>query len=125
MGEIRELRGSPRVGVTRLVVGFADGDRYVRGNISSGGVGFEVDERAPVRVGDPIAIRLTIPETLEPLALSAVVVHTHYRSDTQVLYVGATFVEVDELVQNPLDRFVEEAHLLEKSPSGAVMIPGF
>ncbi len=119
------MRSSPRVAVTRLVVGLADGDRYVRGNVSSGGVGFEIDERVAVRAGDPIAIRLTIPETREPLALSAVVCHSHYREQDGVFYVGAAFIDTDVLVQNPLDRFVDEAVLLEKSPSGAVIMPGF
>ncbi len=120
-----DMRASPRVLVTRLVVGLPDGDRYVRGNISSGGVGFEMDERVSVRAGDPIAIRLAIPETREPLALSAIVRHTQYREHDSVFYVGACFIDTDELVQNPLDRFVDESLLLEKSPSGAVILPGF
>lgn len=121
----QEMRNSPRVRVTRLVVGLPDGDRYVRGNVSSGGVGFELDELVVLQAGDPIAVQLVIPESREPLAMSAVVKHTHYREDNGVLYVGACFERVDELVQNPLERFVEEAVLLEKTPSGAVMIPGF
>lgn len=125
MGVVQELRQSPRVLITQLVVGFPDGDRYVRGNISSGGVGFELDELIPVEVGDPITVRLDVPETLEPLVFSALVRHTHYDRDGSVQYVGARFIEVDELSQNPLERFVEEAVLLEKTPSGAVRMPGF
>jgi c-di-GMP-binding flagellar brake protein YcgR len=120
-----ELRASPRVPVTQLVVGLADGDRYVRGNISSGGVGFEIEEAVPLRRGDPITVLLTIPDSTEPLALSAIVQHSHYREMEGVFYVGALFVEVDELVQNPLDRFVEEVSLLERTPSYGVRVPQY
>ncbi|MCB9645393.1 MAG: PilZ domain-containing protein [Deltaproteobacteria bacterium] len=118
-----EMRASPRVPVTQLVVGLVDGDRYVRGNISSGGVGFEIDELIPLRRGDPITVRLNIPDSTEPLAMSAVVQHSHYRDHDGVFYVGALFVDVDELVQNPLDRFVEETSLLERTPAYGVPVP--
>lgn len=119
----RDNRASPRVGVTQLVVGLADGDRFARGNISSGGVGFELEELVALHAGDPVAVRFVVPETMEPLVLSAVVVHTSYRRGEGSLYVGAAFVDVDELVQNPLDRFVEEAVLLAKTPPGGVRLP--
>lgn len=119
-----ENRTCPRVPVTRLVVGLPDGDRYVRGNVSSGGVGFELDEHLPVRPGDPIAVRIVVPDSQEALALSAVIRHSRYRERDNCFYVGAAFIDVDELVQNPLDRFIDEAVLLDKSPSGAVILAG-
>lgn len=125
MDMMRENRSSPRVGVTQLLIGLADGDRYVAGNISSGGVGFAMTGPSRLEVGDPVTVRFSIPETHEPLALSAVVVHRHYRDGEQAYYFGAAFVDVDELVQNPLERYVEEAFLMETTPAHGTRMPGF
>jgi len=110
-----ENRSSPRVRVSRLRIGLADADLTLDGNVSTGGVGFEVDPDLRLNVGDPIAVMLDLPELGEPLALSATVCHVHLRTESRSRYVGARFLDVDELVENPLFRFVEETVLLDRA----------
>lgn len=93
-------------------IGLADADLTLDGNVSTGGVGFEVDPSFRLHVGDPIAVSIDLPELAEPLALSATVCHVHQRPESRSHYVGARFSAVDELVENPLFRFVEESALL-------------
>lgn len=99
-----EMRRSPRVPVDRLIVGVRGGNRVVHGNLSTGGVGFEVPER--LGVGEPIAVCFSLPETGEPVSIAAEV--RHVRRETEGYYVGARFIDMDVLVQNPLDRYIEE-----------------
>jgi hypothetical protein len=101
------MRHSPRIPLERFHVTLRQGDRSVGGNLSSGGVGFTV--RDPIRIGDAITVRFSLPESGELVQLSAIVCHV---SDIAGgWYAGARFVDVDVLVQNPLDRFVEETAL--------------
>jgi hypothetical protein len=113
--QLVENRSSPRVRVSRLRIGLCDVDLTLDGNISTGGVGFEVDRDHRVHVGDPIAVSIDLPELEEPLALSATVCHVHRRSESDRHYVGARFRETDALVENPLFRFVEESALLDQA----------
>lgn len=113
--QIVENRSSPRVRVSRLRIGLSDVDLTLDGNVSTGGVGFEVEPDHRVHVGDPIAVSIDLPELEEPLALSATVCHVHRRSGSSRSYVGARFRETDELVENPLYRFVEESALLDQA----------
>jgi PilZ domain-containing protein len=102
-----DMRRSPRIPLERFVVTLRQGDQSVSGNLSSGGVGFTT--RDPVRLGDAITVRFSLPESGELVMLSAVICHV---SELQAgYYAGARFVDVDVLVQNPLDRYVEETAL--------------
>ena len=117
-----ELRHSPRVPVGQMVIGLPDGDRYVHGNVSTGGIGFHLDEIVALRPGDRLAVRLTIPEVNAPISLSATVCHVRFSENDGRLHVGACFTELDELIEYPLFRFVEEAALSRRarSPSGVL-----
>jgi hypothetical protein len=110
-----DLRGSQRVAVPHLWIALPHGAVATRGNISTGGIGFEVDGCPPLRAGDPIVVRVAIPETGEPLALSATICRVHYDDRRERLYVGARFVDVDLLTEFPLFRFVEETALLSRT----------
>ncbi len=110
--EVRELRRSPRISVHRLRIGLAEADLALHGNLSTGGVGFELSPRHRARVGDPIAVQIDVPELSEPLALSATICHVQRRAGSPNRYVGARFGEIDELIENPLYRYVEETALL-------------
>lgn len=114
MSEAPDLRRSPRVRVTELRVGLSEADLTLRGNLSAGGVGFELGAAHRIRVGDPITVAVRIPELVDPVALSATVCHVQFRSN-QGYYVGARFEDVDELVSHPLYRFVEESALLHRA----------
>ncbi len=92
----------------RFIVCLRAGDLVVRGNLSSGGVGFEVP--GPLKVGEPVCVSLMLPETGEPASISAVVAHVERRHGT--FYIGVRFLEVDHFVQSPIDRYVEETALL-------------
>lgn len=105
-----EHRSSPRVALTRFIVCFRAGDVIVGGNLSKGGVGFEVP--IAVRIGEPVCISLILPETGEPASISAIVRHVEMIAPKR-FYVGVRFLEVDHFVQSPIDRYVEEAALLE------------
>lgn len=107
-----ELRASPRVQVHGLQIGLASGARSVRGNLSTGGVGFELDDCPPLRPGDPLVVSLSIPEVDEPLAVSAVICRVRWDERRGRLVVGARFIDVDALIECPLFRFVEETALL-------------
>jgi hypothetical protein len=113
----RDLRRSPRVRVARLRVGLQQVDLTLEGNVSSGGVGFEIPSAHRVHIGDPVTVSMAIPELNEPVALSAIVCHVQHRALVGRQYVGARFTELDELVLNPLDRFVEESALLSAARS--------
>lgn len=109
--ELVENRTSPRVRVARLRIALTDGDLTLDGNVSTGGVGFELDRRRRVHIGDPIAVSIDLPELGEAVALSATVCHVNPVGPWQT-YVGARFQPTDPLVENPLFRFVEESALL-------------
>lgn len=112
-----DLRDSPRVRVAELRVGLAGADLNLRGNLSVGGVGFETDFDHHIRVGDPITVSVRIPELLDPVALSARVCHVQTKPAANRVYVGARFEDLDELITNPLYRFVEESALLHRAAS--------
>jgi hypothetical protein len=107
MSHMKELRSSPRVPFDRFIVQVRGSERVVSGNLSMGGVGFAL--RSPVRAGESIGVRFRI-DTGEFLEISAVICHVGARSDGQ-FYAGARFIDVDVLVQNPLERFFEELSL--------------
>ncbi|MGF1509086.1 MAG: PilZ domain-containing protein [Myxococcota bacterium] len=109
---IHDHRRSPRVRVARIRIGLQQADLTLEGNISSGGVGFEIPSAHRVHIGDPITVAMSIPELSEPVALSAMICHVQHRALVGRQYVGARFTGNDELVLNPLDRFVEESALL-------------
>ena len=109
---VRELRRAPRVGGIELTVRLRDDVRVVRGNISTGGVGFELDECALLEEGEPISVEVEIPELSDTVSLGAVIRHVQIPQSQGAFYVGASFVQPDEMVLNPLFRFVEERRLL-------------
>lgn len=117
MGRNLDKRRTPRVEIAHFVVGLPVGQRTVKGNISMGGVGFAVVDSDMVEPGDSITVHLEIPEEWEPLVLSAVVCHTG-QTETNGQYIGARFVDMDMLVQHPLDRYLEEVRLLHCTPAG-------
>lgn len=106
-----DQRSAPRVRVHGLRLALPDGDRFVQGNVSVGGVGFETDECLPLAVGDTIRVSLSATEDDEALDFVANVRHIKVPQPGQSFYVGAAFHEADELVMNPLFRFVEESLL--------------
>jgi hypothetical protein len=111
---MRELRRAPRVPVSHMVVNLPQGYRLVRGNVSLFGVGFELSVPCHLKPGDPLEIRLFLPE--ETLLVRATVTRIR-RPEPQALgrmYVGAEINGLDELVANPLFRFVEETALLRR-----------
>jgi c-di-GMP-binding flagellar brake protein YcgR len=108
-----EHRRSPRIPLQRFIVCLRAGDRIVTGDLSSGGIGFEVPE--PIHLGDPIAVSLTLPETGESVSLSAVICHVT-QTDKGTYRIGARFIDMDVLIQRPLERYVEETALESKSP---------
>lgn len=110
-----EQRASPRVAVQGMRVGLVDGSRSVHGNLSTGGVGFELEDCPPLRAGDPMVVSLLLPDADEPVAVSAIVCRVHYDERRGRLLVGARFVDVDALVECPLFRFVEEAALFSRT----------
>ncbi len=109
-----EGRRSQRVPIGPFVVGLSDQDHTVQGNVGVGGVGFEIEASVPVRPGDGLLVHLSLEEEGdEPLCLGAIVRHTHALADQARKYVGAKFVDMDALVENPLFRYVEEAALIK------------
>lgn len=116
----RELRQSPRVDVPALRVGMTRSDVTLRGNISSGGVGFEIESAHRLRVGDSIKVRVHIPEFDEAVELDAIVCHVQHAIGRRRQYVGARFEGVDELLLYPLDRWVEESALIDATRSASV-----
>ncbi|MBK8013470.1 MAG: PilZ domain-containing protein [Deltaproteobacteria bacterium] len=118
MMSILDQRSAPRVRVQGLRLALPDGDRFVRGNVSVGGVGFETDECLPLAVGDTIRVTLAATEDDEALDFVASVRHIKVPQQGQPFYVGAAFHEPDELVINPLFRFVEESLLAAFSKPG-------
>ena len=110
----QDLRQSPRVRVARMRIGLPLTDVTLEGNVSCGGVGFEIASAHRLHIGDPITISLMVPELAEPLALSGTVRHVQHRALAGRQYVGARFDVSDPLLMNPLDRFVEETALIER-----------
>ncbi|MCK6551629.1 PilZ domain-containing protein [Myxococcota bacterium] len=107
----RDLRHSPRVPLARFVVCLRRGDLVVSGDVSSGGVGFSLED--PPGVGEPICVSMILPETGEPVSMAATVCHIEPTADRGAFHVGARFTDIDTLVQSPLERHVEEAALVE------------
>ena len=112
---MRELRRATRVPVTHMVVSLPSGHRLVRGNVSLFGVGFELSVPCHLKPGDPLEIRLFLPE--ETLLVRAVVTRIRRPEPraTGKMFVGAEITGLDELVGNPLFRFVEETALLRRA----------
>lgn len=108
----RDLRHSPRVTLSRFVVCLQRGeDLVVSGDLSSGGVGFQVED--PPNLGEPLCVSMVMPETGEAVSMSATVCHIEPSDDARVFHVGARFTDLDALVQSPLERHVEETALVE------------
>lgn len=107
----RELRKDPRVPVDQMLLGLPEGPRYVAGNVSVGGVGFELEEEIALQLGDRFRVRLTVPDNDEPLDMYAELCHLRYLDAAGRFYGGGRFVDVDELAEYPLFRYVEESAL--------------
>lgn len=116
----QELRRSPRIEVGAMRVGMTRSDVTLRGNISSGGVGFEIESAHRLQIGDRLTVQVRIPECDEPVELDAVVCHVQHTMDQRRQYVGARFEGVDELLLYPLDRWVEESALIDATRAVAV-----
>lgn len=99
-----DRRTSPRVAVAQLVVGFPREVHVVVGNLSSGGIGFHFPGSVPL--GETLVVQVHLPDAMFPLEVRAVVCHV--RQEHGAEHVGARFVDVDDLEQWPIDRYVEE-----------------
>ena len=107
----KELRKEPRVPVRNMVLGLPTGDLQVTGNVSVSGFGFELENAAALTVGDTFGVRLTVPDNHEPLNMRAELCHLRFVEAAGLYYGGGRFIEVDELYEYPLFRYVEEASL--------------
>jgi hypothetical protein len=98
-----------------MVVTLPSGHRLVRGNVSEYGVGFEMSVSTHLKIGDPLEVRLFLPE--ETLVLRVVVTRVRRAEPRSVgrMFVGGEIQNLDELVGNPLFRFVEESALLQRA----------
>lgn len=126
----REHRNAARVALARLYVDMpgsglpAEGDRppsveasAVRGNISTGGVGFALPRGAPVPTeGDRLTVRFQLPDAFDELVVRVEVRHIS-AADNGGCRVGASFLDADELVENPLFRYIEESLLAVRATS--------
>ncbi len=108
-------RQSPRVNVYEMSVYVADREMFVSGDVSSGGVGFRIEELLFLGPEDPLRVEMKLPEGMGELSMPAKICHTRRLEDGS-LFVGAVFEGLDELTQNPLDRYVEERHLRFRTP---------
>ncbi len=123
MASRREHRDGARVALARLCVELPGEEpselpgTMVGGNISTGGVGFVLDGESPeVAVGDRVTVRFSLPDSFDELVVRAEVRHLSPR-EAGGYRVGARFLDADELVQNPLYRYVEEALLAVRATS--------
>ncbi len=98
----------------QIMIALPDGNRLLPGNLSSGGVGFVLEEGGSLKVGDRIRVRIALPDQEEAAELNAEVAHVQCPEPRRSghVYIGARFTELDALVGNPLFRFVEECALL-------------
>ncbi len=111
---MRELRRAPRVPVTSMLVNLVQGSRLVRGDVSLFGIGFELTAPCHVKQGDALEVLLFLPDQV--LRVRCIVRRVR-RSQPEAIgriFVGAELIEVDELVANPLYRFVEETSLVRR-----------
>lgn len=108
----RELRRDRRVPVRQMILTLPDGARYVAGNVSVGGVGFELDDETSLRPGQEFSVRLSVPDNHEPLDMRARLCHLRFVESAGRYYGGAKFVDVDALNEWPLFRYIEEASLV-------------
>ena len=106
----QDLRKDPRVPVRQMIVDLPAGERAVTGNVSVGGIGFELDERPGLAPGQIFGVRLTVPDS-EPLDIRAALCHLQPVGSSGRYYAGARFVDLDELSECPLFRYIEEATL--------------
>jgi c-di-GMP-binding flagellar brake protein YcgR len=130
MVQRREHRNAARVALARLYVDLPkaedapDDDRpasveasVVTGNISLGGVGFVLPAAAPrPEAGDRLTVRFQLPDSFDELVVRVEVRHAAPREDGSCR-VGAAFLDADELVENPLFRYVEESLLAVRATS--------
>ncbi len=107
-----ELRRDPRVPIQEMVLGLPGGPRLATGNVSVGGVGFELDEDVELSPGDRFTVRLSVPDSHDPIDVSAELCHLRFVESAGLFYGGGRFVDLDELSEYPLFRYVEEASLL-------------
>ena len=91
-----------------MMLEFRDGCRYAAGNVSIGGVGFELAERVKLTPGERFSVRIAIPDTHEPIDLQAELRHLRFIETSGRYYGGGKFINLDELSEYPLFRFVEE-----------------
>lgn len=128
----REHRNAARVALARMYVDLpreqtdspSDDGRptsveasMVAGNISTGGVGFVLRDDAFVpRVGDRLTVRFQLPDAFDELVVRVEVRHVSPR-DEGGLRVGGRFLDADEIVKNPLYRYIEESLLAVRATS--------
>jgi hypothetical protein len=98
-----------------MMVRLGRGSRLVHGNVSVTGIGFELPGSVSVAKGDLIEARLHLHD--QTIAVRARVTWIRRLEPRAIgrIYVGAAIVGMDELVANPLYRFVEEWALLERA----------
>lgn len=117
----REHRSAARVAVPKMRIDLPSAANaepsvattvgVLAGDVSMGGVGFSLERGTPpVAVGDRVMVRFALPDTYDELIVRAEVRHVELEPGG-VVKVGAKFLDADELIQNPLYRFVEESLL--------------
>lgn len=134
MLKYREHRRGARVALSRLSVelpgSLRSGERSphgaveegflkapVTGNISTGGVGFSLKPGHPrLKVGDRVTVRFELPDAFDPILVRAEVRHVTSRPGGGQR-VGARFLDADELIENPLFRYIEESLLAIRATS--------
>lgn len=133
MNKRREHRSSARVTLARLAVEIPNSSSVEpevavvparSGDISTGGVGFVLPAgHRNLRQGERLTVRFTLPDSFDELLVRAEVRHVE-RDDGGAQRVGAAFLDADELVHNPLYRYIEEALLALRATSES-FIDGF
>jgi len=112
---VREQRRAPRVPVSHMMVRLNSGLRLVHGDVSLTGVGFVLQSACYVKPKDVLEVKLYLPDQV---VLLKVVVRRIRRLEPWSLgkmFVGADILSMDELVANPLFRFVEESALARRA----------
>ncbi len=107
----KEQRKNPRVPVRQMRLRLPIGPRLVTGNVSVTGVGFETEDPIEIAVGERFGVQLAVPDCHEPLDLHAELRHLQYIQPAGRYFGGGRFVDVDELLEYPLFRYIEEASL--------------
>ena len=86
-----------------------------QGDLSTGGVGFALSADTELEVGDRITVFLALPDVDDELVVRAEIRHVT-PTPGGGCRVGATFLDVDEMVMMPVFRYVEESILSLRAP---------